>query len=243
MDDTKKFFSDSKKNIKLMNNDSKLKKLSWKWFVETFKYRYPYNFTWLGLPIIQYPHDLITLQEIIWDIKPKVIIETGIARGGSLLFYASMLKLLDNNGIVIGIDLELRKHNKKRILSNSISKNIKLIDGSSTDNSVVKQIRRYFTKKKKCLVILDSNHTHEHVLNELKIYSKFVSKNSFIIVFDTHCEFLPKKLIPNRPWGKGNSGYTAVMQFLNENKNFKLENIEDKTLISCAPFGFLKKVK
>ena len=96
-----------------MNNDSKLKKLSWKWFVETFKYRYPYNFTWLGLPIIQYPHDLITLQEIIWDIKPKVIIETGIARGGSLLFYASMLKLLDNNGIVIGIDLELRKHNKK----------------------------------------------------------------------------------------------------------------------------------
>ena len=134
------------------------------------------------------------MQEIIWDIKPKVIIETGIARGGSLLFYASMLKLLDNNGIVIGIDLELRKHNKKRILSNSISKNIKLIDGSSTDNSVVKQIRRYFTKKKKCLVILDSNHTHEHVLNELKIYSKFVSKNSFIIVFDTHCEFLPKKL-------------------------------------------------
>ena len=118
-----------------------------------------------------------------------------------------------------------------------------MIDGSSTDNSVVKQIRRYFTKKKKCLVILDSNHTHEHVLNELKIYSKFVSKNSFIIVFDTHCEFLPKKLIPNRPWGKGNSGYTAVMQFLNENKNFKLENIEDKTLISCAPFGFLKKVK
>jgi len=243
MDDTKKFFLDSKKNIKLMNEDDSLKKLSWKWFVETFKHRYPYNFTWLGLPIIQYPHDLHILQEIIWDVKPQIIIETGIARGGSLLFYASILMLLQNKGKVIGVDLDLREHNRKKILSHPMSKNIILLNGSSTDSSVIKKIKKHLTSAKRCLVALDSNHTHDHVLEELRTYSRFVSKNSFIIVFDTHCEFLPKKLIPDRPWGKGNSGFTAVKQFLKENKNFSLEGIEKKTLISCAPYGFLKRIK
>ncbi len=242
MDDSKKFFAESRKNIKLMNKDDNLKKLSWKWFVKTFKYKYPYNFTWLGLPVIQYPHDLVLLQEIIWNLKPRIIVETGVARGGSLIFYASMINLLNNKGKVIGIDIDIRKHNKNNIKKHPMFKNIDLIQGSSIEKKVLEKVKKKINNKKPVMIILDSNHTHNHVLSELNLYSELITKESFFVVFDTHCEFLPKKLIPNRPWGKGNSGYTAVKEFLKKNKKFRNVNYEDKTLVSCAPFGFLKKI-
>jgi len=239
----KKFELRNNRFIKKMINDDELKKISRKWFYKSFNHEYPYHFTWLGRPIIQYPQDIIGLQELMWKIKPDLIIETGIARGGSLIFSASILEMI-GKGKVIGIDVEIRKQNKIEIQKHSLFKRIIMLEGSSLDEKIVKKVYRFARGKKKILLLLDSFHTHDHVLRELNLYSNLIRKDNYILVFDTIIEDMPKNTFPNRPWGKGNNPKTAVKEFLKINKNFKLDRkMEEKLLITSCPNGLLKRVK
>jgi cephalosporin hydroxylase len=212
--------------------------------IESNRAQYSYNFSWMGRPIIQYPQDMIAMQEIIWEVKPDLIIETGIAHGGSLIYYASLLELI-GKGEVMGIDIDIREHNRKEIETHPMYKRIKMIQGSSISSEVIEQVKKIVTGKKAVLVSLDSNHTHEHVLSELNLYSPFVTPGSYIVAFDTIVEDLPGGYFSQkRPWGISNNPKTAVDEFLKENKNFEIDDsIDHKLLISVAPGGYLKRVK
>ena len=239
----KKFDERNKKFEKTMSKDVEFKKLSQRWFDISLKYEYPYHFTWLGRPIIQYPQDILIVQELIWKIKPDLVIETGIARGGSLIFSASILELI-GKGNVIGIDVDIRKHNREEIEKHPMFKRIKMIEGSSIDKKIVKKIFKLAERKKKILVLLDSSHTHSHVLEELKSYSPLVNKGSYVVVFDTVLEDMPKNSFPNRPWDKGDNPKTAVKEFVKKSNRFKIDiDIERKLMITSNPSGFLKCVK
>jgi cephalosporin hydroxylase len=230
--------------IARMGCDQALHELSQRWFERASRYEYSYHFTWLGRPIIQFPQDIIAMQEIIWRVKPSLIVETGIARGGSLIFYASMLELIGGNGQVVGIDIEIREHNRIEIEKHPMFKRITMIQGSSTDEDVVKRVYDLAKGRKPVLVALDSNHTHAHVLRELQLYSPLVTKGSYLVVFDTIIEDMPDDLFPNRPWGKGNNPKTAVHEFLRTNDRFVIDKeIEHKLLITTNPDGYLKCIK
>lgn len=229
--------------INSMNKDPVLKENSKNWLLNSYKYEYSYHFTWLGRSIIQYPQDMIAMQEIIWKVKPDLIIETGVAHGGSIIFSASMLELI-GKGEVIGIDIDVRKHNRKAIEKHPLFHRITLLEGSSTDSKVVKKVNKIAENHKKVLVILDSNHTHHHVLKEMNSYSKLVTKRSYMVVFDTIIEDMDDNFFKNRPWGKGNNAKTAVIEFLKKNKLFQIDyQIEKKLLITDAPSGFLKRIR
>jgi cephalosporin hydroxylase len=236
----KDFVIRNNKKIKFMQKDKKLLKTTRNWFDQAFQHEYPYHFSWLGRPIIQFPQDMIAIQELIWKIKPDLIIETGIAHGGSLIFSASILELL-GKGKVVGIDIDIRKHNKKEIEKHPLKKRITMIEGSSLDENVLKKVKKIAQNKKRILLFLDSFHTHDHVLKELESYSPLIRKGEHIIVFDTVIEFMPKGSFPNRPWSKGNNPHTAVKTFVKQNKRFKIDKeIEKKLLITSCPDGFLK---
>ncbi len=221
--------------------------------------KYSYNFKWFGRPIIQYPQDIVALQEIIWSVKPDLIIETGIAHGGSLIFSASTLASLDlieasnkhkkfdprkTKRKVIGVDIDIRKHNKKAIKKHPFYYMIDLIEGSSTDSRIVKKIKKISEKYSRILVILDSNHTTEHVLSELNLYSSLVSKGSYCIVFDTLVGDLPKNVYRDRPWGPNNNPKIAVKKFLSQNNKFIIDkDIYNRYLITVSKDGYLKKIK
>lgn len=217
--------------------------------LESTPAKYSYNFNWLGRPIIQYPQDIIAVQEIIWEIKPDLIIETGIAHGGSLIFSASMLVILEaaeliKRGEVLGIDIDIRKHNRREIEKHPLSGKIKMIEGSSIDESIIKQVYDFSKAHNTILVILDSNHTYKHVLAELNAYAPLVSKNSYCIVFDTIIEDMPSGMFNDRPWGPGDNPKTAVREYLKNHKEFEIDrNIENKLLITVAPGGYLKRVE
>lgn len=205
--------------------------------------KYSYNFSWMGRPIIQYPQDMVAMQEILWNVQPDLVIETGIAHGGSLIYYASILELI-GKGEVLGIDIDIRDHNRKEIEVHPMFKRISMIEGSSISDDIVEQVRQAAQDKQKVLVSLDSNHTHEHVLKELELYHPFVTKDSYLVVFDTIVEDLPADFDWNRPWGKGNNPKTAVWEFLKDRDDFVIdETIHNKLLITVAPDGYLKRIK
>jgi cephalosporin hydroxylase len=213
-------------------------------FLKSCEYRYSYNFTWLGRPIIQYPQDIVAMQEIIWRVRPDLVVETGIAHGGSLIFHASILELLGGDGRVLGVDIDIRQHNRVEIERHPLFKRIDLLQGSSIDEEVFRQVRQRAEGRERVLVVLDSNHTHEHVLRELELYSTLVKKDSYLVVFDTVIEDMPDDAFPDRPWGRGNNPKTAVRQFLKANDRFVVDaEIENKLLITVAPSGYLKCVK
>ena len=244
MNEIKKFKKEVEERIKKQANDEELKSLSKMWVEKSMNKQYVYNFSWMGRPIIQYPEDIIGLQEIIWKVKPDLIIETGIAHGGSIIFSASMLKLLGGKRKVIGIDIDIRDHNRKEIESHPMCDIISLIEGSSIDNSTLKKVKDLAKEYKKVMVILDSMHTHDHVLKELEMYSPLVTQDSYLVVLDTFVEDMPEKFFNNRPWDVGNNPKTAVHEFIKSNPEFKIDkNIFNKLLISVAPDGFLKKGK
>lgn len=225
---------------------------------ESINSKYSYNYSSLGRPIIQYPQDMIAIQEIIWKTKPDLIIETGIAHGGSLIMSASILALLDiceaveagkdlnpkeSKRKVIGIDIDIRKHNREAILAHPMSSRIQMIQGSSTSSEIIEQVHEEAKKYKKILVCLDSNHTHEHVFAELEAYAKLTTVGSYCVVFDTIIEDLPKNTYFDRPWGVGNNPKTAVYEYLKTHSEFEIDNlIQDKLLISVAPDGYLKRI-
>ena len=222
---------------------------SWKKFHKhVAKTKYAYNFFWLGIPVIQLPQDLQAMQEIIWEVKPDLIVETGIAWGGSIIFSASMLALLETcgkikKGDVIGVDVDIRSHNKSAILEHPLSNKITMLEGSSIDQKIIEKVTKLAKNKKKVLVCLDSNHTHSHVLAELKAYASLVSIGSYYIVGDTAVEDTPGE-IHDRPWGKGDNPKTAVREFLKKNKNFKIDkSIDSKLILTGSPDGFLKRIK
>ena len=238
------FVNERTQRIKGNGSNQALQKAAADFNVESNKAQYSYNFSWMGRPIIQYPQDMIVMQELIWDIKPDLIIETGIAHGGSLIYYASIMELI-GHGEVLGIDIDIREHNKIEIEKHPMFKRIKMIEGSSISKETVEEVRKFAEGKKKIIVCLDSNHTHEHVLQELHFYAPFVSLNSYIVVFDTIVEDLPDGYFSQqRPWGISNNPKTAVHAFLETNANFEIDgSIDDKVLISVAPNGYLKRVK
>lgn len=205
------------------------------------RYRYSYNFSWLGVPIIQLPVDVLAVQEIVWETKPEVIVETGVAHGGSLIFYASLLQLL-GRGKVIGVDIDIRAHNRKVIEEHPLASRVELIEGSSTDPATLQQVQARLPEGASVMVVLDSNHTHEHVLQELERYSELVTKGNYLIVMDTNIEHTPAGVFVNRPWDKGNNPLTAVREFLKRTALFEIDaTYTDKLLISACPDGFLRR--
>jgi cephalosporin hydroxylase len=238
----KKERSDAQKE---MLQDTELKKKSLDWMLHADRYKYTYNFTWMGRPIIKYPQDITIMQELIWDVRPDLIIETGIAHGGSIIFSSSMMELLGNGGKVIAVDIDIRKHNRDAIEKHPMMKNITMLEGSSVDEKIVKQIADYAKNFKKVMVVLDSNHSHEHVFRELELYTPLVSMDSYILLPDTFVEFFPKGYVTNRPWDVGNNPYTAMEAFLKTTDQFvKDESITNKLLITEAfGGGYLKRVK
>ena len=236
------YLAEKKSRIKDFANDREFRELSTAWRTMALERKYMNNFSWLGRPMIQLPMDTIAMQEIIWSVQPDLIIETGVAHGGSVVMSASMLQLI-GHGEVIGIDIDIRNHNKHAIEMHPLASRIKMIEGSSIDTKIVEQVKNLSIGKSKVLVFLDSNHTHEHVLAELNAYGPLVSIDSYIVVFDTFVEDLPEDYKwTDRPWGKGNNPRTAVWEWMKSNKNFSIDkSIEDKLLITSAPDGFLRR--
>jgi cephalosporin hydroxylase len=241
--DHEQFKAEGDREITSMAADETLQTLTTRWFNQSCRHKYSYHFTWMGLPIIQYPQDIVALQEIIWQVQPEVIIETGIARGGSLVFYAAMLELLGGAGQVVGIDRDIRSHNRVAIENHPMFKRITLLEGSSVTDHIVQQVHTIVQHKAAVLVVLDSLHTHEHVLREMNLYAPFVTPGSYLVVLDTVIEDMPPELLSERPWEPGNSPKTAVHAFLQNNPRFAIDHsIQQKLLITVAPDGYLKRI-
>jgi cephalosporin hydroxylase len=239
---SREFLQRNQEKIELLAADEELKQLTHQWFVASSQHEYSYHFTWMGRPIIQFPQDMIAMQEIIWQTRPDVIIETGIAHGGSLIYYASLCEMI-GHGAVLGVDVDIRAHNRTEIEKHSMYKRITMLEGSSVDEEIARQVHEY-AQGKSVLLILDSNHTHNHVLRELELYSPLVKKGGYLVVFDTIIEDMPDDFFPERPWGVGDNPKTAVREFLTKNDRFQIDaSIPDKLLITVAPDGYLKCVK
>lgn len=237
------FESDNRATIARMGEDKALTTQSWAWFDAVTRHRYSYHFRWLGLPIIQFPQDVVALQEIVWRTAPDLVIETGVARGGSLVFYASMMRLL-GRGHVIGVDVDIRPENRAAIEAHPLGGDITLIQGSSTDPAVVARVHDLARGASKVMVVLDSLHTHDHVLAELAAYAPLVSPDAYLVVLDTCVEMMAPDHFPDRPWARGNNPYTAVHAFLGTTDDFVIDReIATKLLVTVAPDGYLRRAK
>ncbi len=257
MDPTKEFQKEVMNNIEGLSHDKDLQALSRVWVREITPHKWAYNFTWFGRPAIQFPNDAWAMQELIWTIKPDLIIETGIAHGGSLIFSASMLAMLDmcdaiesgeslnpkiSKRKVLGIDIDIREHNRKAIEAHPLSSRIQMIQGSSIATETIAKVHEIASNYKCVLVCLDSNHTHDHVLAELNAYASLTTVGSYCVVFDTLIEDMPDNLMSDRPWGRGNNPKSAVFEYLKTNAEFEVDKkIDHKLLISVAPDGYLKR--
>ncbi len=250
LDAIAQFHRDQEENIRAMTQDKNTKRIGRLFMDHVTDYKYGYYFTWMGRPIIQHPQDIVALQEVIMAVQPDLIIETGIAHGGSLIFSASMLELLDIaapvDGIereVVGVDIEIRPHNRSAIEAHPLFRKITMLEGSSIAPDIVEQVQRIAQLHKTVLVLLDSCHTADHVLQEMRLYGPLVTVGSYLVVYDTLVEFEDKPH-DDRPWGKGNSPYTAVQRFLPRHPEFELdESIEQKIVITSCPGGWLRKNK
>jgi cephalosporin hydroxylase len=245
MDPINQFKQERVADIAAMGRDEELKKKSLDWMLHADKYKYTYNYSWMGRPIIKYPSDIVATQQIVWDVKPDLIIETGIAHGGSLILSASLLELIGGPGRVLGIDIDIREHNRKEIEAHPMMKRIDMIEGSSVADDVMERVRAAAAKAKCVMVFLDSLHTHDHVLKELELYAPLVSVGSYMVLPDTFIEYFPKGYYAhNRPWDVGNNPMTALRAFLENNKDFEIDReLCDKLMITEAFDGYLRRVR
>ena len=271
MDETAKFQAQVAANIAGLAGDEDVQALSRIWVREIARHNYAYNFSWLGRPIIQFPQDIVAMQELLWDVKPDLVIETGIAHGGSLILSASLLAMLDYCDAVadgtslnprtpgrrvLGVDVDIRAHNRAAIEAHPMAHRIQMIQGSSVAPAIVAQVREIARGYRRVLVCLDSNHTHAHVLAELEAYAPMVTNGSYCVVFDTLIEKMPEVMSAGRPWGVGNNPMTAVQSFLaalvnqstvaldGERLLFEMDRqIDSKLLLSAAPQGYLRRVE
>ena len=269
MDPVRQFFDERDQRV-ASYADSLLAKSAHRFMEASVNAMYSYNFSWLGRPIIQYPQDIVAIQELIWQVKPDLIIETGIAHGGSVILSASMLALIDYTEAVasnssldpkasrrraLGVDIDIRAYNRAAIETHPLAHKIHMIQGSSTAPDVITQVREYAQGYSRILVCLDSNHTHDHVLAELEAYAPLTSRDSYCVVFDTVIEEFPDHCFPDRPWGKGNNPKTAVWEYLRklgdeaykgmdgQALRFEIDkSIENKLLVTVAPGGYLKRI-
>jgi len=255
----KNFLGEVEGRVKSYKDEEEMRKAAADFMLSSTKPKYCYNFSWQSRPIIQYPQDMVAMQEIIWKVKPDLIIEMGIAHGGSLIYNASILAMLDmceaikehriidpkiSERKILGVDIDIREHNKTEIEKHPMSSRIEMIEGSSISPEIIEKVKDYAKDYKCILVCLDSNHTHEHVLAELEAYAPLTSVGSYCVVFDTIIEDLPKDAYPDRPWGPGDNPKTAVYDYLKNHPNFEIDkNIFEKLLISVCPDGFLKKLR
>lgn len=271
MNPIEQFELDTEKRIETQSTKDTLTKAAKSFTDLSIESMYSYNFKWLGRPIIQYPQDMAMMQELIWEVKPDLIIEAGIAHGGSLILSASMLSLLDycdavNSGEnlnpklskrkVLGLDIDIRSHNKSAIENHPMGHLIEMFEGSSISEEMIEKVKTFASNYKRIMVFLDSNHTHQHVLEELRAYAPLTSMESYCVVFDTVVEDLPESLYNDRPWSVGDNPKTAVFQYLKEIQDQKIiasdnqplnleidKSIDSKLLISVAPDGYLKRVR
>lgn len=259
MNPIEQFQKDVSDSIVNQGNDHDLQALSRIWLRQISAHKYSHNFSWLGRPLIQVPQDIVAMQELIWSIKPDLIIETGIAHGGSLVLSASMLAMLDMSDAietgamldpkvsrrkVLGIDIDIRAHNRAAIEAHPMASRIQMIQGSSIAPDIIDKVRAIAANYSRVLVFLDSNHTHDHVLAELQAYAPLTSKDSYCVVFDTLVDDMPKEMFPDRPWGPGDNPKTAVWEYLKTHSEFEInKSIDHKLLISVAPDGYLKRVR
>jgi cephalosporin hydroxylase len=248
VDPVEQFQKEKNARVIAYGSDSGFQERSRKWLEECMRKKYVYNYEWMGRPIIQSPVDIVAMQEIIWAVQPDLIIETGIAHGGSLIFSASMLELISASGgcegEVLGIDIDIRAHNRRAIEEHPMSKRITMIEGSSISLDIIAEVRERAKGKRRILVCLDSNHTHDHVFSELEAYAPLVTKGSYCVVFDTFVDDMPADLFPDRPWGPGNNPKTAVKEYLKRDGTFEVDTrFTDKLLLTVAPYGFLKRVR
>ncbi len=248
MNPNEQFQRECANQIEIQGRDYGLNLAAQKWMRHAHIQKYSYHFSWLGRPIIQYPQDILAMQEIIWATQPDLIIETGIAHGGSLIFYASMLEL---NAIcggpaadarVLGIDIDIRAHNRAEIEKHPMFRRITMVEGSSVDPGIIKQTKARAAGKKSVLVCLDSDHTSHHVLAELKAYAPLVTRGNYCVVFDTIIDNMPPDAFLDRPWGEASNPKIAVDAYLANHSEFEVDRqIDNKLLISVAPSGYLRR--
>jgi cephalosporin hydroxylase len=249
MNSVEQFNAEKLARIDAFGKDVEFRDQSRQWLEKSMRKQYAYNFSWLGRPIIQNPTDIVSMQELIWTIQPDLIIETGIAHGGSLIFSASMLELNAACGgppdaEVLGVDIEIRAHNREAIEAHPMAKRISMIQGSSISPEIITRVKAMAAGKHRVLVCLDSNHTHNHVLAELEAYALLTSIGSYCVVFDTFVEDVPSDVFPDRPWGPGNNPKTAVWEYLKTHPEFEIDkSVQHKLLITVAPDGYLKRVR
>ena len=247
MSQYQQFKAEGAHEVAALGADQELAEMTRRWMDCANGGKYSYHFEWLGRPIIQYPQDIVAMQELIWAIQPDLIIETGIAHGGSLIFSASMLELNaacggPKDAHVLGVDIDIRSHNRDAITAHPMFRRISMIQGSSVEPAIVEQVKAKAKDKRRVLVCLDSNHTHDHVLAELNAYAPLASVGSYCVVFDTLIEDMPVEMFGDRPWGPGNSPKTAVREYLKSHPEFQIDKqLDHKLLISVAPDGYLKR--
>lgn len=258
MNPIEQFQHEVRDSIVSLGQDHDLQALSRIWLRQIAAHKYSYNFGWMGRPIIQVPQDIVTMQELIWQVKPDLVIETGIAHGGSLIMNASMLALLDmcdaieaNESLdpkisrrkVLGVDIDIRAHNRDAIESHPMASRIQMIQGSSIAPEVIEQVKDVAKDYQRVLVCLDSNHTHDHVLAELEFYAPLTSIGSYCVVFDTIIDDMPADMFLDRPWGPSDNPKTAVWEYLKTHSEFEIDkSIHQKLLITVAPDGYLKRI-
>ena len=249
MNPIQQFEAERAARIEKLGQDTEFQAQSRDWLEQSMRRQYVYNFSWLGRPIIQNPIDMMAMQELMWTVQPDLVIETGIAHGGSMIFSASMLELIaacggNPDALVLGIDIDIREHNKQAILQHPMSKRIQMLEGSSVAPDIVAQVRAIASTRQRVMIFLDSNHTHEHVLAELEAYAPLVTKDSYCVVFDTFVEDVPADVFDERPWQPGNSPKTAVHSYLQSHSEFEIDYaMQHKLQITVAPDGFLKRVR
>jgi cephalosporin hydroxylase len=259
VDPREKFSIEVANNVRRMAEDRDLQALSRVWIKDSGPYGYTYNFSWMGVPIVQLPQDIVAMQELIWKTRPDLIVETGIAHGGSLIMSASMLVLLDycdaiesrqpwdpseSRRKVVGVDIDIRAHNRAAIESHPMASRIEMIQGSSIAPEVTAAVRKRANGCQRVLVCLDSDHTHDHVLAELNAYAPLVTTGSYCVVFDTLIEDRLPGSFPGRAWDKGNNPKTAVWEYLKTHPEFEIDkSIPAKLLITVAPDGYLKRTR
>lgn len=257
-DPIQQFAQERRQQIAGYPSDAAFTAHSQAWLEASMRRRYVYNYDWLGRPIIQYPQDMVAMQELVWSTRPDLIIETGIAHGGSLVLSASLLAMLDycdsvqtgttldpkaSKRKVLGLDIDIRPHNREAIESHPLAHKIDMIQGSSISPEVIAKVQSYARGYERVMVCLDSNHTHEHVLAELRAYALLTTPGCYCVVFDTFVEDMPADLFPDRPWAPGNNPKTAVREYLKSHPEFNIDkSIQHKLLITVAPDGFLKRV-
>jgi cephalosporin hydroxylase len=244
-DPIQEFLNERRADIEEMGADEELRQKSIDWMKHADRYKYTYNYTWMGRPIIKFPNDMAIQQELMWELKPDLVIETGIAHGGSIIFTASMMEMMGIDGEVVGVDVDIRKHNRDAIEAHPMMKRITMYEGDSVAPDMVERVTQHAKGKKCVMVILDSLHSHAHVYKELQAYADMVTVGSYCVLPDTVIEFFPKGYYSDtRPWDVGDNPYTAMKQFISEVDHFEVDkSLTNKAMITETIDGYLKRVR